>query len=106
MKLRVRAASGSSGELDVESQKELTRLWQLGIITGDDLVLREGTESWTRAADLPWLSPTIATQKQDNRIFWVIVVFLCASLVFVLYARGKTSVVADKVVGPPAAKAK
>src|SRR6478752_7072292 len=97
MKLKVRHAGG---ELEVASQKELTRLWQLGIVSEEDLVQREGLDRWTPAKELPWLSGTIATQKHDNRRFWFVVGFMVLSLVFVLFARGKAGTIANKVVPP------
>ncbi|MBS2024807.1 MAG: hypothetical protein JST92_20620 [Deltaproteobacteria bacterium] len=98
MKLKVRHAGG---ELEVPSQKELTHLWQLGFIHEDDLVLREGSDTWTKAKDLPWMRGTIATDKRENKMFWFVVAFMVVSLGFVLFARGKTRLIADRVVSPP-----
>lgn len=97
MKLRVKHAGG---ELEVASQKELTHLWQVGVVDGDDLVLREGTTEWVPAKELPWLKGTIATQRSDNRAFWWAVVLAVLGLIGVLVARGQAGAIAKKVVEP------
>ena len=89
MKLQVKQA-GSAQELTVGTQKEFLQLWNTGVITADDLVLRG--DRWVRAADLPWIAGMRREARSDNkRLLWITLVLMVAGLAGVLYVQSHAS---------------
>src|SRR3954471_20932327 len=99
MKLQVRQASGER-ELTVGSQKEFLKLWNSGVVAGDDLVQRG--EDWVRAADLPRNRGRASARKSDNkRLFWITLVLLFAGLAGALWIQGHAGLVARRTGALP-----
>ena len=100
MELKVKQAAGGQ-ELVVTSQKEFLQLFNRGVITGDDLVLRG--ERWVPAADLPWIRGMRMETKKDNRqLFWITLAMMVLGLVGVLWIQSHPEKAARKTgVLPP-----
>ena len=92
MKLQVKQA-GSATELTVGSQKEFLQLWNSGVISADDLVLRPGADArWVPAAELPWIAGMRREARADGRrLFWITLVLMIAGLAGVLYVQSHAS---------------
>ena len=85
MKLRVKHAA-SAGELTVSSQKEFLQLFNRGVITPEDLVLRG--ERWVPAGELPWIRGMNIDRKSDNkRLFWLTLAMMVVGLFAVLFIQ-------------------
>ena len=94
MELKVKQA-GSAQELVVSSQKEFLQLFNRGVITGDDLVLRG--ERWVPAADLPWIRGMRMETKKDNRqLFWITLAMMVLGLLGVIWIQSHPETVAKK----------
>jgi hypothetical protein len=100
MKLQVKQAGGAH-ELTVGSQKEFLQLWNSGIISADDLVLRGAT--WVRAADLPWIHGMAVAKKRDRKqLFWITLALMVLGLLGVLFIQRHADVVARRSGAVPA----
>ena len=94
MKLQVKQA-GSTHELTVGSQKEFLRLWNSGIISGDDLVQRGS--AWVRAADLPWIHGMAVAKKRDRKqLFWITLALMVLGLIGVLFIQRHADTLAHR----------
>src|SRR5437868_4895200 len=99
MELKVKQAGGTQ-QLTVQSQKEFLQLWNRGVITGDDLVLRG--EKWIPAADLPWIRGMRQETRRDNRrLFWITLAMMVLGLLGVVWIQSHSSVVARKTGALP-----
>ena len=89
MKLQVKQA-GSATELTVQSQKEFLQLWNSGVISADDLVLRG--EKWVPAGELPWIAGMRREARSDNkRLMWITLALMVIGLAGVLYVQSHAS---------------
>ena len=89
MKLQVKQA-GSATELTVSNQKEFLQLWNSGVISADDLVLRG--EKWVPAGELPWIAGMQREARSDNkRLMWITLVLMILGLAGVLYVQSHAS---------------
>ena len=94
MKLQVKQASGR-GELTVSTQKEFLQLFNRGVITADDLVLRG--DRWVPAAQLPWIHGMAVERKKDNkRLLWITLAMMVLGLIGVLYIESHAQQIAVK----------
>jgi hypothetical protein len=94
MKLQVKQA-GSRQQLTIGTQKEFLRLWNTGVIAGEDLV-RHG-ERWVRAADLPWIHAMVVDRKRDGRrLFWLTLALMLLGLAAVLWIQAHAGAVVQK----------
>ena len=85
MKLQVKQTGGAH-ELTVGSQKEFLRLWNSGIISGDDLVQRGA--AWVRAEDLPWIHGMAVAKKRDRKqLFWITLALMVLGLAGVIFIQ-------------------
>lgn len=99
MKLQVKHAGG---ELTVPSQKELLKLFQRGFIAPDDLVKRDGVDTWTKASDLPWIRGEREGRREDNRrLFWITVAMMILGLIAVLYIQSHADAIARRTGALP-----
>jgi|GEM_PF-1842404 len=99
MKLQVKHAGG---ELTVASQKELVKLFQSGFIAPDDLVLRDGSERWTKAGELPWIRGAHQIRREDNRrLFGITLVMMVLGLIAVFYIQKHADQIARKTGALP-----
>ncbi|HUJ26923.1 MAG TPA: hypothetical protein VLW85_12945 [Myxococcales bacterium] len=99
MKLQVKQVA-SAQELTVGSQKEFLQLWNSGVITGDDLVLRG--EKWVPAAELPWIAGMRREARSDNRrLLWITLVLMLAGLAGVLYVQSHASALVKRTGALP-----
>jgi len=99
MKLQVKQA-GAAHELTVGSQKEFLQLWNSGVISGDDLVLRG--DRWVRAAELPWIAGMQHAARSDNkRLFWITLAMMLLGLLGVLYVQSHASALVKKAGALP-----
>jgi hypothetical protein len=99
MKLQVKQAGGES-ELTVGSQKELLQLFNRGVITPDDLVLRG--ERWVPAGQLPWIHGMAVERKKDNqRLLWITLAMMVLGLVAVFYIESHAQEIALKTGALP-----
>jgi hypothetical protein len=93
MKLQVKQAG--SGELTVGSQKEFLQLFNRGVITPDDLVLRG--DRWVPASQLPWIHGMAVERKRDNkRLLWITLALMVLGLVGVVYIESHARQIAEK----------
>ena len=82
MKIYVRHAGG---ELMFPSFKDLQAMYKLKFVAPDDLVRRENSERWIRAADLPELRFAQQNDKagrQFTMAMYLMVLGLAAALLF------------------------
>lgn len=87
MKLQVKQAA-SPGELTVSSQKEFLQLFNRGVITPEDLVLRG--ERWVPAGELPWIRGMDVDRKSDNkRLFWLTIAMMVLGLLAILFIQSR-----------------
>ena len=94
MKLQVKQP-GAAHDLTVQSQKEFLQLYNSGVISEDDLVLRG--EKWVRAADLPWIhGMRMETRRDNKRLFWITLAMMVLGLLGVLFIQSHSAVVARK----------
>src|SRR5450432_995026 len=99
MKLQVKQASGA-GELTIGTQKELLQLFNRGVITPDDLVLRG--DRWVQAGQLPWIRGMAVERKKDNkRLLWITLAMMVLGLVRVLYIESHARQIALKTGALP-----
>ena len=99
MKLQVKQPT-SQGELTVSSQKEFLQLYNRGIITPDDLVLRG--EKWVPAGQLPWIAGMAVENKKDNRqLLWITIGTLILGLIGALWIQNHSGAVARKTGALP-----
>jgi len=99
MKLQVKQA-GSAQELTVGSQKEFLQLWNSGVITADDLVLRG--DRWIPAAELPWIrSMTSAKRADSKRLFWITLALMLLGLLGVFWIQSHAGAVARRTGALP-----
>ena len=100
MKLQVRQA-GAAQELTVGSQKEFLRLWNSGVIVGDDLVQRG--DRWVRAQDLPWIQGMVSDRRRDGlRLFWITIGVMLAALAGVVWLQAHAGLLAQRSGALPA----
>lgn len=89
MKLQVKQAGGGT-QLTVGSQKEFLQLWNSGVISADDLVLRG--EKWVPAGELPWIAGMRREARSDSRrLMWITLVLMIVGLAGVLYVQSHAS---------------
>ena len=94
MKLQVKQV-GAAEELTVGSQKEFLQLFNRGVITPDDLVLRG--ERWVPAGELPWIRGMNADKRIDNkRLFWITLAMMVVGLFVVVWLQRHAGVLARK----------
>ena len=99
MKLQVKQAGGRE-QLTVQSQKEFLQLYQRGVISADDLVLRG--ESWVPAGQLPWIAGMTVERRKDNkRLLWITLGMMLLGLLGVLWIQSHAGVVARKTGALP-----
>ena len=99
MKLQVKQTGGAH-ELTVGSQKEFLRLWNSGIISGDDLVQRGA--AWVRAEDLPWIHGMAVAKKRDRKqLFWITLALMVLGLAGVIFIQRHADALARRTGAVP-----
>jgi hypothetical protein len=99
MKLQVKQAIGGS-ELTVSSQKEFLQLFNRGVITPDDLVLRG--DRWVAASQLPWIQGMTVARKKDNKqLLWITLAMMLLGLAGVFYIESHAQQIALKTGALP-----
>jgi len=99
MKLQVKQTGGAH-ELTVGSQKEFLRLWNSGIISGDDLVQRGA--AWVRAEDLPWIHGMAVAKKRDRKqLFWITLALMVLGLAGVIFIQRHADTLARRTGAVP-----
>src|ERR1700709_1468372 len=99
MKLQVKQADGA-GELTISTQKEFLQLFNRGVITPDDLVLRG--DRWVPAGNLPWIQGMAVERKKDNkRLFWITIGMMILGLAGVFYIEAHSKEIALKTGALP-----
>src|SRR5216683_4521814 len=94
MKLQVKQPGGSQ-ELTIASQKEFLKLYNRGVIAGDDLILRG--DQWVPASQLPWIHGTAQENKRDSkRLLWITLAMMVLGLLGVLWIQSHPGAVARK----------
>jgi|SRR5579859_7775505 len=99
MKLQVKQASGG-GELTVGTQKEFLQLFNRGVFSPDDLVLRG--DRWVPVSQLPWIhGMAVDKKKDDKRLFWITLGMMVLGLAGVIYVESHAKQIAQKTGALP-----